>query len=181
MAQNLHRVKMEGLKMRKGFTLIEVLVILAIVGILIVLGYPSIRTSIEVRKLDDNAREILATLQRAKFQAVKTKTIHSMSFDLAQNTYTLSIYDYTNNQWRIIQRKVLSAPVNFSLISLADPDNLGAIDTANQVIFNSLGFADRQGSIIIQNPNLTNYEGIEDQRLIRIMIGGSIDIIKQES
>ncbi|MCP2519112.1 prepilin-type N-terminal cleavage/methylation domain-containing protein [SCandidatus Aminicenantes bacterium Aminicenantia_JdfR_composite] len=167
--------------MKKGFTLIEILVILAIVGILIVLGYPSIKTSWEIRKLDDSAREILATLQRAKFQAVKTKTIHCVIFDSTQNTYTLSIYDYTNNRWTPIERKVLSSPVNFLIINLPDPDNLGAIDTVNQVIFDSLGFADRQGSITIQNPNLTNYTGVEDLRLIRIMIGGSIDIIKQES
>jgi len=172
---------MKFTRVKEGFSLIEILVILAIVGILIVLGYPSIKTSIERKKLDDSAREILATLQRAKFQAVKTKTIHCVSFDPIQNTYTLSIYDYSNNQWRILERKVLPSPVNFSTINLPDPDNLGEIDTINQVIFDSLGFADRQGSITIQNSNLTNYEGIEDLRLIRIMIGGSIDIIKQES
>ena len=172
---------MKYIKKKEGFSLIEILVILAIIGILIALGYPSIKTSIERRKLDDSAREILAILQRAKFQAVKTKTIHCVSFDPAQKTYALSIYDYTNNRWNVLERKSLSPPISFSTINLPDPNNLGEIDTINQIIFNSLGFADRQGSITIQNPNLTNYEGIEDLRLIRIMIGGSIDIIKQES
>jgi|Deesub1362B_J571_1020462.scaffolds.fasta_scaffold00877_10 prepilin-type N-terminal cleavage/methylation domain-containing protein len=169
------------MKDNKAFTLIEILVILTIAGILIVLGYPAIRTSIEKRKLDDNAREILATLQRAKFQAVKTKTIHCVRFNLDQNTYTLDIYDYTNNQWRTILRKVISPPVAILNIDLPDPDNLGEIDVNDQIIFNSLGFADRQGSVTLRNLSLTSYEGVEDLRLIRIMIGGSIDIIKQES
>jgi Tfp pilus assembly protein FimT len=147
----------------------------------VALGYPAIRMSMEKKKLDDAAKEILATLQRAKFQAVRTKTIHCVVFNLTQNTYNLEIYNYNNNQWEIILQRTIPSPLNFSSANLPDPDSLGAIDFNNQIIFNSLGFADRQGTITLQHPNLTHYTGVEDLRIIRIMIGGSIDIVKEES
>ncbi|MFQ6084059.1 MAG: GspH/FimT family pseudopilin [Candidatus Aminicenantia bacterium] len=168
-------------KQNKGFTLIETLIILAILGVMLALGYPAIRTNLEKRKLDDTGREILTTLQRAKFQAIRNKTIYSVSFDLAQNSWTLSVYNYTTSQWDIILTKQIPSPLTIDNISLPDPDTLEAINVDDQVVFNSLGFADREGTITLQNPNLTHYVGVEDLRLIRVMIGGSINIEKQES
>ena len=65
----------------RGFTLIEVLVVVAIIGILLLTAYPNIKNSLEVRALENEAREILTTLQQAKFQAVKFKLNHRVNFD----------------------------------------------------------------------------------------------------
>ena len=65
----------------RGFTLIETLVVIAIIGIIMLMAYPNIRNSLEMRSLENEAREILTTLQQAKFQAVKTKLNHRVNFD----------------------------------------------------------------------------------------------------
>ena len=65
----------------RGFTLIESLLVVAIIGVLVLVSYPSIKNSMETRGLENEAREILTTLQQAKFQAVKLKLNHRVNFD----------------------------------------------------------------------------------------------------
>ena len=48
-----------------GFTLIEILVVLAILGVLMLASYPSILNSLETRTLENTARDIRASLHRA--------------------------------------------------------------------------------------------------------------------
>ncbi len=65
----------------KGFTFIEVVLVVAIIGILLVMAYPNIMSSLETRGLENRAREVLTTLQQAKFQAVKFKVNFRVRFD----------------------------------------------------------------------------------------------------
>src|SRR4030042_7061612 len=63
-----------------GFTLIETLVVLGIFGILAVVFYPGVKNSFEMRGFDNAGRDILTTLQTAKWQAVNTKYYHRVRF-----------------------------------------------------------------------------------------------------
>src|SRR5512136_2834687 len=72
----------------RGYTFIEVLVVVAVLGVLLVVGYPNIRSSMEVRNLENQARSILGTFQQAKFQAVRTKLNHRVRFDNSLGYWT---------------------------------------------------------------------------------------------
>ncbi len=66
---------------RKGFTLVEIMVAVAIIGLMAFIFYPNIINILESRKIEGSAREVLMTLQRAKFQAVKTKLNHRLKVE----------------------------------------------------------------------------------------------------
>ena len=70
---------MEKLR-QQGFTFIEVLVVVGILGMILAALYPSILNTLETRGIENSARDILTTMQRAKFQAVKTKLNHRVGF-----------------------------------------------------------------------------------------------------
>jgi prepilin-type N-terminal cleavage/methylation domain-containing protein len=76
---------------RAGFTLIEMVVSVAIIGILTVGSIPSILNSIEVRSLDNAAREIVSSMQQAKWQAVMGKLNHRVRFVSASGVWTYRI------------------------------------------------------------------------------------------
>jgi len=79
------------MKMRRGFTLIEMLISIAIIGILTVGSIPSILNSIEVRSLDNAARDIVSSLQQAKWQAVTGKLNHRVRFVVTSGVWTYQI------------------------------------------------------------------------------------------
>jgi prepilin-type N-terminal cleavage/methylation domain-containing protein len=65
----------------RGFTLIESLVVVAIIGLLLIVSYPGIQNALQVRKLENEARQVLTSFQQAKFQAARLKLNHRVRFD----------------------------------------------------------------------------------------------------
>lgn len=74
----------------RGFTLLEILVVVAIMGMLMMISYPSIMNTLETRDLENSARDIQTTLQQARFRAVDTRVNHRVRFD------------NTSGSWRVI-------------------------------------------------------------------------------
>jgi len=67
-------------KEERGFTVIEILVVISIIGILTLVSMPSIQDSLETRSLENSARDILTTLETARFRGVDTKLNHRVRF-----------------------------------------------------------------------------------------------------
>jgi len=161
---------------RKGFTLVEIMVAIAIIGIMALIFYPNIINTLESRKIEGSAREVLMTLQRAKFQAVKTKLNHRVRFEAVGEGWVYYIEKEDNpTEWNTIRgflRK--SIPLEFQV----------DVDFPSETVeFSPLGFvanySSAQNSITLQSLKLSTY-GKPDQRVINVMAGGSIQYIVAE-
>ncbi len=161
---------------RKGFTLVEIMVAVAIIGFMAFILYPSIINTLESRKIEGSARVILTNLQRAKFQAVKTKLNHRVRFEAVGAGWVYSIEKEDNpNEWNIMRgflRK--SIPSEFQV----------DVDFPNDTVeFSPLGlvanYSSTQRSITLQSLKLADY-GKPDQRIIKVIAGGSIQYIVAE-
>ncbi len=162
----------------KGFTLIELLVAIAIIGIMVGAFYPSILNSLETRSLENEAREILMTMEQTKFRAVISKLNHRIRFDnsTGQLRYIIERED-TPGTWNEIPGvigKTMSSKFNITV-------NLPTLDV---VVFSPLGFVTNydtdNNNITIQSDKLKGYNQ-PDQRVVRVLAGGSIQYIKSES
>ena len=74
-----------------GFTLIEVLVVVAIMGMSIILMFPSIMNSLETRDLENSTRDIQTTLQQARYRAVNEKIDHRVRFSQDQGRWQICL------------------------------------------------------------------------------------------
>jgi prepilin-type N-terminal cleavage/methylation domain-containing protein len=162
----------------KGFTLLELLVAIGIIAIIVVAFYPSILNSLETRSLENEAREILMTMEQTKFRAVKSKLNHRVRFDnsTGQLRYIIERED-TPGTWNEIPGvigKTMSSKFNITV-------NLPTLDV---VVFSPLGFVTNydtdNNNITIQSDKLKGYNQ-PDQRVVRVLAGGSIQYIKSES
>jgi len=107
----------------RGFTLIESLVVVAIMGILALFSYPGIQNAITVRNLENEAKNVLTTFQQAKFQAARVKLNHRVRFDDSSGRWVYFIeQEQTDSTWQAVPgllrksiRSRYTVTVNFPL------------------------------------------------------------------
>jgi len=73
-----------------GFTLIELMVVLVLLGVLLAVAFPSIGGGMATVKLKTSSREIAATLRLARSKAIREQQVYLVGFDLTKNQMELS-------------------------------------------------------------------------------------------
>ena len=166
----------------RGFTLIEVLVVIGIMGILMTVSYPSILNTMATRNLENTTRQIQTFMQQTKLQAVSTKIVHRVRFSQVPAGYW--VYDIERLQVDGTWIKAGSAPRKTIPNELNVTITFPAEGADRIAIFSSLGtfpqFALSQNSITLQSPKLYRL-GQDDQRVLSIFMGGSIQYAKRKS
>lgn len=165
-----------------GFTLMEILVVLGILGIFMVVSYPSILNTMATRNLDNATREVQTFMQQTKLQAVSARIDHRVRF--FQRDGTTWTYEMERVQedgtWIRVQRipaKTISTRFNVTITLPIDGT------TGDPVArFSSLGmfpdYAVGQNSVTLQSPKLQGL-GQPDERVLSVFMGGSIQYVKQ--
>ncbi len=161
-------------KHREGVTLIELLVVVGLLGLVMLWSFPSIRNSMETRSLDNAAKDILTIMQRAKFQAVKTKLDHRVHFEQLADYWIFYVErEETPDVWTLMP--------GLPRMSIPDKFNVTVSLPSEIVTFSSLGFVmdfdSVQNSVALQSPKLNKY-GKPDQRTVSVFAGGSINYSK---
>lgn len=166
----------------RGFTLLETLVVVGIMGLFLAISIPSVLNTMAVRNLENKAREVQTYLQMTKLQAVDTKIVHRVRF--YQTTGTFWNYEMERLQpdgtWvRVGGAPPKNIPTTFNVTYTLPLDGADYV-----AIFTPLGtmanFATGQNSIVIQSPKL-EHSNQEDERVISIFLGGSIQYAKRRS
>ena len=106
---------------RSGFTLVEMMVVIAIVGIIAAAVVPNFIGWRNNAKLSQAARQVYSDLQTARTTAIKTNSTVSVDFDTGANNYTL------RGKVRGLPAGVVLSNVNFTA-------------SGNVATFNNLGF-----------------------------------------
>lgn len=80
---------MSGSRRQAGFSLVEVMIAVAIIGILAAIGIPSLSKTMPRVKLANNTRTLANEISSLRMQAIAKSTEFRMVFDAAANSYTL--------------------------------------------------------------------------------------------
>ena len=76
-----------------GFTLLEMLVVLVLVGIITAVAVPVAGAGIQTLRLQSGARHVAAALRLARGRAIRSQEIHLVSLDRAQSRVTVASGD----------------------------------------------------------------------------------------
>lgn len=166
---------------RAGFSLLELLLVVGIIAVFAAALYPNLMNSLETKTLENEARDILTSLQRAKFLAVKDKFPHRVRFELDAET---NLWKYiiereeTAGNWTMIPGFVSRLiPPKFDVtVDLPDPD----LDVVYSAVGTVLNFDILHNKVILQSDRLER-QNQPDQREIQVYTGGSVRFVKSES
>ena len=102
---------------RSGFSLLELLVSMCTALILTSWSMPMVTTSLNTYNLRNNARQIVAQCQNARFQAVAGNT----SFRLHVNGSSMELQKFSGGSYTLISSFPLSAGISIASAWTADP------------------------------------------------------------
>jgi len=161
----------------RGFSFIEMVIVVAILGALALAIYPAINNTLQTRTFENAAKDILATLQRTKLMAVRTKVSHRVRFYQTAGVWSYLIEQQTSpTTWArvpgVLQRTI---PSGFTTTV-----NL----PTNAVTYSSLGyisdFTVNQNTVTLQSEKL-KIGGQDDERVVSVYAGGSVLYAKDRS
>ncbi|MCW5213283.1 GspH/FimT family pseudopilin [Desulfobulbus sp. TB] len=84
-------IKKKKLSNSRGFSFVELIVVIALVGLLSAIGLPSLLRSLPEKRLKNAARSLYADLQKARLQAVKENAMAFVQFTPADGSYALYV------------------------------------------------------------------------------------------
>ena len=87
------------MKKNSGFTLMEMMVVIAIIGITAAIAIPNVISYLPKHRLNGGARDVYSAMQYARLMAVKEKTPVSINFNLGTDSFT--VFDDANTNGTI--------------------------------------------------------------------------------
>jgi prepilin-type N-terminal cleavage/methylation domain-containing protein len=160
---------------RPGFSMMEMVTVVAVMGILAVSFTPNVLNALEVRALDTAGREILSALQLARWQAAVGKLNHRLRFVQARGRWWFVIeVENPIGTWtprRDFRPREISTKFG---VSLDLPANASVIFQPTGIV---QGFESDRNQIALTSAKLRAL-GVDHRRVVRFFASGSVYFAK---
>lgn len=152
----LDKTVIHGIANQRGITLVEIMVVFALIAILSVFAVPNIIDALPNYRLKAAARDLVSNLQKAKMLALKKNCDIEVRFDTSAvpGFYYFDTTDddtYTSGEFRW-QLSTYKSGVDFGTGQAVADWNGGNCSQAASITFNSSGTAGI-GNVFLENKN----------------------------
>jgi type II secretion system protein H len=136
--------KMIKKKKTSGFTLMELMIVIAIIAIMSSIAIPNFIGWLPERRLDAGAQDILQGLQKSKSKAIMTNRNVIVTFDAAANSFIAFVDEDASND---------QSAGDLTIANRNMPAGIDLVGTnfGNTVTFDNRGIPTTSGVITLQN------------------------------
>lgn len=129
-------------KSASGFTLVELLVTMALLSLLLLVAIPALKSFGSERNLEITARSLAIDMRRARQMAITTGDPHCLEFLFSQHSYH---YRIKNCMTADSEQRYFSAGVSYS------STNFPEVGSIPQLRFNPMGAPNSGGTVVLQD------------------------------
>ena len=182
-----NRKKVKTMHRDSGFTMVELLIVIAILGVLLAIAVPNYMDYLPKHRASGATRQLFTEMQSSKMKAISENNDYVITFDTSNNSY--SIYDDGDNNFatmgaetgELIKTVNISdafSGISFGYVSGNDPDGSGISSsvtftgTPPSVIFRPTGVANKTGEVYIKPTS--DIAPKERQRAVTVKLTGRI-------
>jgi prepilin-type N-terminal cleavage/methylation domain-containing protein len=140
------------MKGKNGFSLVELLVTIAILGILVAIGIPSMSEFVRKGRIENQTKRIYTDLMNVRMMAMNRNMTHFVRF----NTTPYGVFADTNGDsiynvgdTRVLSRSGPDKPSSPFFGNVGDEAVTAALGAGTQASFNSRGIANVLGTICV--------------------------------
>jgi len=179
------------LRDKKGFTMIELLIVVAIIAVTAAIAIPNIISWIPTMRVNSAARDLVSEMQLARMKAVSERNNYVITFDTSTNQY--SIYDDNDSNFStsnvLVKTVNLPSGIQFGYIAGKNPSNdditgsvqFGATSSPIRETFIPNGTANLMGSVYLIPTEDIAGSRRDRQRAITVILTGRIKLWKYDA
>ncbi len=120
------------MEIRRGFTLIELMVTIAVLGVIATMAAPSFSSMLAKQNLNADSRNLINTLNNAKTQAVLLRTTTTVHLNTSGSNTNISYY------WNPSKNNTLTSPSGLNTVVFRNDGTTTSVSTDTSfVICNS--------------------------------------------
>jgi prepilin-type N-terminal cleavage/methylation domain-containing protein len=108
---------------KQGFTLVEILLVIILIGVVLVLAVPSIRDVLTGDNLKKASRQFIAMERKLHVEAVRDQITYILCIDLPNSAYWVITSDMTPEKQDEIKKRPLHLPSDVIIMDIVDENN----------------------------------------------------------
>ena len=169
--EHMNRTGHRSQKAQAGFTLVELMVTIAVIAILAVVAAPSMSALLNANRVSASAGELVAGLQLARSEAIRRNTrviVCATDGSVSGTTACLGSATWTN--WAILDRSEAD-PGDRVIRNEASTGNVQVSGPTGGIEFLPSGLTDTPLAVTACVPVA---DPVQNQRVVNVMISGSV-------
>ena len=119
----------------KGFTLLELLLVIALIGIILVLAVPSLRDTITGDDLKKSTRLLIGLERKLRAEAVRDQINYLLCFDLPTASYWVIASDMTSEKQNEMKKRKQQLPSGVKILDIVDDKGKKNTETEVRIKF----------------------------------------------
>ena len=117
------RTSITGKLNKRGFTLVELLLVIALIGVVLVLAVPSTRDVLSGNKLKKASRQLIGLERKLRVEAVRDQVDYILCLDLPDAAYWIITSDMTPEKQDEIKNNPKHLPADVVIVDIVDENN----------------------------------------------------------
>jgi general secretion pathway protein H len=117
------RTSITGKVNKRGFTLIELMLVITLIGVVLVLAVPSTRDVLTGDSLKKASRQLIAMERKLRAEAVRDQINYVLCIDLPNSAYWVITSDMTPEKQGEIKKRPQHLPSNVIIMDIMDENN----------------------------------------------------------